>query len=247
MQRINYLPNEVPAAPRRVLSLRLAAIDALGEVFQKHGADFIIAWSGGKDSIVVAHLMREFGIRKAVCEVSFCFPGDVVEYRKISNFLGLETTFTEGLNDDWLKRNPKFIFPKMKYGQQFYAARQQATVKRAAQGHTGYITGRRTQENMVPSMCYTNKNGTVTVHPLRTWTSIEVWQYIKHFELPYPSIYLSPLGRAEGATPWCNINTSKYNRATCWKMVYDHDPVFFRNHLAQHYDEAREALKKLEQ
>lgn len=247
MSRSNYLPNEVTPAPKRVMSLRHGALVDIQTVFDQHGLDFIIAWSGGKDSIVVAHLLQEFGIKKALCEVSFCFPQDKVEYRKIGAHLGLDVTFSERLTDAWLKLHPQFIFPKMKVGKQFYALRQQAAIKEAAKGHTGYFTGRRTQENQVPAMAYTNKDGTVTVHPLRAWKSVEVWQYIRHFDLPFPSIYSTPLGRAEGATPWCNINTTKYTREQCWKMVYDHDPVFFRNHLAQNYGEAKKYLTQLEQ
>lgn len=226
--------------------------DAFQVLGQNNPENVCLAFSGGKDSIVVAYLAKKyFGINRGLCEQSFCFPKDKADYKHLAEALGLDITFSEILTDTWLQQNPQFIFPSQNVGSKFYLLRQQTATREYSEGSNKFgkkfgaiITGRRNQENAVRNDYYIRKNGIMQIHPLRYWRTDEIWSFILEHNLPYPSIYTTELGLAEGATPWCNINVKKAGgRDKCWEMVYQHDKQYFINHIAEHYDEAKEWLR----
>lgn len=189
----------------------------------------LMAFSGGKDSIVMAHLAHKvLGVRDAVCEVSFAFRRDVEDYRAIAQSLGLRCRFSDRLGIDWLKRNQHLMFADLKAQGELYAKRQQATVKMHAQKHgfTGVAFGRRREENTVPHPLYQTKNGIWQCHPIYDWSTANVWQYIEQNGLMYPSIYDTPIGKLEGADPWVGVSMSHAAEYgfNGYDLIYDYDP-----------------------
>lgn len=190
----------------------------------------LLAFSGGKDSIVVAHLAsRVLGLSEAVCEVSFAFRRDVADYCHIADALGLRCRFSDRLGLDWLRRNQHLMFADLKAQGELYAKRQQATVKMHAQKHgfTGVVFGRRREENTVPQPLYQTKDGRWQCHPIYNWGTAHVWQYIQQHGLPYPGIYDTPIGKLEGADPWVGVSMkhAAEHGHNGYDLIWNYDPT----------------------
>lgn len=238
--RINYDINDIIVDEKRMIVLERQALSDFNSLVKNFGSNFLIGYSGGKDSVVVSYFALNFGINNAGCDDSFCFPEDKTQMREIAKLMNLNVKYGSFLNDDWLLENPKYIFPYGKDSGIFYSKRQQRTIKNFAKGFTGLITGRRHQENFVKSELYKTADGLINFHPLSNWRTEEIWSFIKWKNLPYLSIYSTPLGKQEGATPWCNIGRDKMpNKNDCWELVYQHDKDFFVNELVKLYPQAR--------
>lgn len=246
--RVNYFIDRIELDIENLMRLESKAKDDFAQLVSKFGNDFILGFSGGKDSIVVSHFAKQFGITKGCCEYSFCFPRDKEQMVSISKQLGLDIEFFDSLSDAWLERNPKYIFPNTMDSGKFYSKRQQRTIKKYAKGHVGLITGRRHEENSIRDVLYKTADGLYNFHPLANWKSKDIWQYIKWKGLPYLSIYDSELGQLEGATPWCNISKTKTpNENDCWRLVYNYDNHFFKSHLVKYYKNAKQYYEKVVQ
>lgn len=206
-----------------------AADDRLQELAAVSGRN-LLAFSGGKDSIVMAHLARRsLGASIAVCEVSFAFRRDVDDYTRIAKALGLRCRFEERLTMDWLRNNQHLMFADLKAQGELYAKRQQATVKNyaAKHGFTGVVFGRRREENTVPKWLYQTKDGRWQCHPIFDWSTANVWQYIDQNGLPYPGIYDTEIGNLEGADPWVGVsmkNASDHG-LNGYDLIWDYDPT----------------------
>lgn len=190
----------------------------------------LIAFSGGKDSIVAAHLARTvIGAADAVCEVSFAFRRDVLDYRRIALELGLNCRFTDSLDMDWLRRNQHLLFADLTNQGELYARRQQAAVRRHANrlGFDGVIFGRRREENSVRAPLYQTSDGRWQCHPIMDWSTAHVWQYIDQHGLGYPGIYDTPIGQLEGADPWIGVSMSNAARRgwNGYDLIWSYDPT----------------------
>mgnify|MGYP003631377409 CR=1 FL=1 len=238
--RRNYHIENILVDINRLEMLEKQATFDFKNLVSKFGNDFVLGFSGGKDSVVVSHFASQFGINKGSCEYSFCFPKDKTEMKLIAKQMGLEIEFMDSLSDEWLLDNKKYIFPKGKDSSVFYLKRQQKSIKNFAKGHTGLITGRRHEENQIKDMLYKTVDGMYHFHPLANWNSKDIWGYIKWKKIPYLSIYDNELGQMEGATCWCNISRRKTpNEMDCWRLIYNYDNEYFKNHLMKHYTNAR--------
>lgn len=202
----------------------------------------LIAFSGGKDSLIVAHLAStHFGVKDAVIETSFMFTKSLQEARAIADHAGLELTERTRLTWDWLKRNQEYCAPPMKMQSKLYAIRQQMSVKSYAkdEGYTGVIYGRRIQENTVKSDLYQLKDGQHQCHPIRDWLTDDVWAYIERKGLPYPSLYNHEIGIKEGFTPF--LLPPEHFNGNVWKAIYDYEPeVVFK--FAEFHEPAKQFL-----
>lgn len=190
----------------------------------------LLAFSGGKDSIVMAHLARrKLGWADAVCEVSFAFERDVEDYMAVARALGLRCGFQNRLDMAWLQQNQHLMFADLKVQGELYAKRQQATVRQHAKrhGYTGVVFGRRREENTVPRCLYQTSDGRWQCHPIFDWSTANVWQYIQQHSLPYPRIYDTPIGQLEGADPWVGVSmrNAAEHGLNGYDLIYDYDPT----------------------
>lgn len=194
----------------------------------------LLAFSGGKDSIVVAHLAAQLGIRDAVCETSFYFAKQTENIKEIAAHLGLNVTWACKLSRDWLRRNPEVIFADdTKLRAWTFAVRQQKTVKQHARmyGYDCQIFGRRTQENSVRAHLYRTSAG-LQCHPIRDWSEGEVWQYLRDNRIPEPWIYSTPFGQKEGNAPFYAMCASDFGGVeNCWALAAQLDPKFSRKEI----------------
>lgn len=201
----------------------------------------VIAFSGGKDSIVLTHLCSTFGIRDAITETAFMFPKSLMETKATAEFFGLNVIYNEGLTWDWLKKHPEFCAPVMKLQPKLYSIRQQKTVKTLSRKnkYTGVLYGRRLQENTVKAKIYTLANGQYQCHPLRDWKTNDIWTYIYRNALPFPSLYKHEIGRKDGFTSFL-LPPEHYDNV--WKVIYSYDPNVVHK-FAEFHEPASNFLK----
>lgn len=187
----------------------------------------LLAFSGGKDSIVTALLMIQHGIEfECVNEEAFTFASMRAEVRTMARELGLCLTIRESLPPDFVKRHPEILFSSdSKIRGWTFAIRQQKTVKRFAAelAHDVSVFGRRTQENFVPAPLYRTNAG-LQCHPIRAWTTKQVWEFIDaHYRRPW--VYSTRFGRHG---PFYSFPANEVNGdiAECWRIVQECDPTF---------------------
>lgn len=179
----------------------------------------LLAFSGGKDSIVLCHLLAtEYGVKDAICANSYWFHRTTADVRtKVVPHLGIDVTYRDRLGPGWIfqPENRKYLWPTdVRVFGQFYSLCQQSTVKQWAMGsgHSGVLYGRRKQENSVRLPAYRTADGLENCFPLYDWRHEHVWTYIRKHKLPVPSIYDYELGAKEGCTSWNMIDPKQYQR-----------------------------------
>lgn len=190
----------------------------------------LIAFSGGKDAIVTAHIAVSMGIKDAVCEASFYFARQDACIRRSAEALGLNVTYTRVIDDAWLTKNNDLIFSSDSKRRGWgYSQRQQRAVKRHAEAH-GYDTqifGRRTAENSCPAPIYRTAAG-LQVHPLRNWSTQDVWDYMAVNRLRRPWIYDTPYGHhVQGNGPFYSLQAKDCGgMAETWAIIRSMDPQY---------------------
>jgi 3'-phosphoadenosine 5'-phosphosulfate sulfotransferase (PAPS reductase)/FAD synthetase len=187
----------------------------------------LLAFSGGKESVVLAHICARHGIDVAVRDNALTFHR--VEKQVMSSVVGclnMRLTNVDRFGRDWVFRpgNRKFLFPETGMQGRFFQIAQQATVKRyAARGrYDAVFLGRRRQENCVPAQMYRTSDGVLQVMPLAFWTVEEVWSYIHKYRLAVPDIYDTKVGLEDGCTPWNLISPEKI-QVHPFRFIHDWD------------------------
>lgn len=191
----------------------------------------LVALSGGKDSLVVAHMAHQLGVRDFICETSFYFRPALDHIKEIVEKMGIDAEYRSSLNVRWLKNNRKVVFASdTKIRSWGFAVRQQATVKRYAKEINAdlQIFGRRTQENSVKSSLYQTKAG-MQCHPIRQWRHEDVWQYLTEHNIPKPMIYDTEFGRIEGNGPFYILNEAHCGGIDkAWEIVSGIDSQYHK-------------------
>jgi 3'-phosphoadenosine 5'-phosphosulfate sulfotransferase (PAPS reductase)/FAD synthetase len=188
----------------------------------------LLALSGGKDSMIAAHLAKQHGIRAAVCETSWTFACILDHARRFARSQQLRVTYTAVVADPaWLRRHQRIIFTDdTKLRAWTFHVRQHRAINEVAarDGHTGTLTGRRTAENAVPAPIYRTKDDVLRVHPLRSWSTPEAWAYIEQHRLKVSPAYATPFAQTG---PFYTLRESKAgSRAAAWDVCADLDPTF---------------------
>lgn len=190
----------------------------------------LIAFSGGKDSIVLAHICSQYGYDVSVRDNALTFYRVERQVREIAMRLFLNLVNIDRLGRDWpfYPMHRKYLFPDTKVQGQFYQIAQQTTIRRFADrgGFDGVMMGRRRQENCIPSQIYRNSEGVWQIMPLAHWTHEEIWSYIRHHRLAAPDIYETSVGIDDGCTTWNMISPEKLSIHP-YKFIKDYCPETF--------------------
>ena len=215
------------AGPRDALSVGKlneahATIESALRLGARDGSGALIAYSGGKDGLVVALLAQEHGVTEGACEVSFCFDRQVADIRATAERLGFNVTYREQLSYGWLREHPQHIFARDTGLVSVLCQRRQiASFERVAaeRGARVIFTGRKRRGNSVKQAVY-EKGAFVMAHPLACWDDGDVWTFLRDRGVARPWVYDTVFGRREGNSAWPFYRESA-DAATCWRAIYD--------------------------
>lgn len=195
----------------------------------------LIAYSGGKDGNVAAHLMYRHGVFQCVCEMSFYFQQQKDDIRAFAEEQGFQVDLVEYRDWKWLANHPEFLFTDdAKQRSRAYAQRQQRTAKKYAKdhGHDAIVFGRRVQENSVKASKYM-KDGLLYFHPIREWKESDVWDYFEYVGMRKPWVYTIQFGRWRGNAPFYAVRPSDIgSKEKAWEYVMSVDPSITPERLA---------------
>ena len=190
-----------------------------------------VAFSGGKDGIVCAHMVNHIVPDiPMVCETSFYYPEQIVDIKAIAKILRLNVVYRDSLSDEWLNKNKQMIFATDKaVRSKSFSVRQQATIKKFAKEINAQVTytGRRTEENTVKNELYNTKSNGYQCHPIRDWREHHIWEYFDMYKIPRPWIYSTEHGKTEGNSPFYSVNPKYHNNNLnkCWEIVENTSPT----------------------
>ena len=194
----------------------------------KHAA---FAYSGGKDSIVLADLCAKLGIREgyfAYCDLDYPAFIEWVTKHKPAGVSMMHT----GYGLDLLSEHPELIFARGAVGQRWHQISQRGPFTRMFFENRldVLLVGHRTIDaNVCGQDGYIRKNtGEVRYAPLYDWPHEALLGYIHYHELALPPIYGWKDGYTQGTHAWperdyCETLEQGY------REVYDIDPSIIVN------------------
>lgn len=192
------------------------------------GKNAAYAWSGGKDSIVLAKLCEDAGVRQsmtAICDLEYPTFLRWVQENKPE---GCEVINT-GQNLEWLSKHPEMLFPQdSETAARWFSIVQHRAQRIYAKKHDTdiLILGRRRADgNYVgcKSNIYTDGKGITRFSPLADWSHEHILAFIHYHKLSLPPIYGWYNGYLCGTHPWpARPKTGSVENG--WREVYNIDP-----------------------
>ena len=191
----------------------------------------IVAWSGGKESIVLLDLAKH-AVKEAVPvlgRTDLEFPSFD---RWLEKNLPPRTAILNNQWDmDWLADHPQMLFPNggnevMKWykGVQHWAQEQYCK----SWDISVMLTGRRTIDgNFVGPAGVYSKKGVKIVSPMYDWPNEAVLAYFHYHRWKWPPFYSMPRGFYIGSGPW-PARTALTTRADNWKEIKAIDPSIWK-------------------
>ncbi len=188
-----------------------------------------VAFSGGKDGLVVAHLVSKICPNiKMICEVSHTFDIVIMDIKNTARKYNFNVDYIDSLSDEWLVKNSKFLFAsETKLISSYCSQRQQRTLKRFQKegGYDCTFTGRTKWDNTVKAPIYKTKHG-LQAHPIRDFKEEDVWDYLSLNNIDVPLIYKSKFGERTGNAPFyaMGYKNKGCEISKCWEAVNELDP-----------------------
>lgn len=188
------------------------------------GKRVAFAWSGGKDSIVLAEVCSRAGIHHGVCVLTHLEYPAYMRWLADHKPVGIEIVNT-GQDLRWLSRNLHMLFPQSSNltarwfqivqhrGQNRYATRERLDVllfgrRRAECNYVG--TGGKDR--------YT-AHGFMKYSPLADWSHAHVLAYAHYYGKSLPPNYTWPRGFRVGTGPWAKRQGTG-NTQNGWAEVF---------------------------
>ena len=178
------------------------------------------AWSGGKDSVVLAKVCEMAGVTDSmigVCNLEY--PAFMPEGCEIIN---------TGQDLEWLSKHPEMLFPQdSKTAAQWFSIVQHRAQRLYFKAHKldSIILGRRRADgNYVgrKSNIYTDGKGITRFSPLSDWSHEHILAFIHYHQLPLPPIYGWANGYLCGTHPWPARQWTG-GEENGWREVYNID------------------------
>jgi len=146
-----------------------------------------VAWTGGKDSTVLLHLVRQIGKGKVSLRVMF--NDSRMEFDEVYELV-------DRLEKDWGLDLIRIAHPKDQLRRiEANKARELKieAIKKAVKGYglEGLMVGIRWDEHKARAKekYFSPRKDHMRVHPILHFTEKDIWEYIKRFKLPYVSLY----------------------------------------------------------
>ncbi|MBI2031236.1 MAG: phosphoadenosine phosphosulfate reductase family protein [Candidatus Levybacteria bacterium] len=169
--------------------------EKLNEAFKAHGEQMAIFWTGGKDSTVLLHLIREMFGAKAKFPVLFLDTG--LDFEEVYNFIE-RTNRMWNLNLITIKPSKKLAseYKKQKTKRDrvtFASMMKIILLKQAVKEHKlpALVIGIRWDEHKerIDEKYFSKREDHIRIHPLLHWTEEDIWEYIHSKNVPYISLY----------------------------------------------------------
>lgn len=190
-----------------------------------------VAWSGGKDSLVLYDLCKKVSIFRgviALCQPELEYP-EMEEWIRLHKSIDIEIYRTKQ-DLDWLVKNPSYLFPQhSSLMGRWWAPRQWAVQKKYFfdKELDKIILGRRIQDG---NQCgdvdvgeYTNSAGVTIYNPIRHWRHEDILAYCRYKNLIMPPFYTYPNGFIVGTGPWGKRRDVNFDDEG-WELLDKIDP-----------------------
>ena len=223
------------------------ASDSLSEMREAvAGKRVAYAYSGGKDSIVLADLCEKLSITQgyfSYCELDY---PEFIRWVKQNKPAGVEMMHT-GLGYGWLKRNQDMIFAEGLLGQRWHLVTQRGSFTRMFfDNHLDLlIVGhRRIDGNFCGRNGYIRKkSGETRYSPMRDWPHEALLGYIHYHNLQLPPIYGWKDGFVQGTHAWPEREFCCDDIMRGYREVYEIDPSIVER-AAKYLPSARHFLEQ---
>lgn len=171
-----------------------ASHKVLETALDKYKRNIALAWTGGKDSTIILHMVKE--LNKGKVPIPVMFIDSTREFEEIYSFISqLEKKWELDLirvsDEAALKKfhKERSLVKKKELARILKIKAIQRTVK--THNWKALIAGIRWDEHEARSKekYFSERNDHLRVHPILHFTESDVWQYIKKFKVPYNPLY----------------------------------------------------------
>lgn len=184
------------------------------------------AWSGGKDSLALAHVCELAGLRDCVLAIS------ALEYPEFLVWVtdhmpdGL-TVVSTGQDLAWLAAHPAMLFPQGAYGPRWFSiVNHRGQEQYFRTNHLDVLLlGRRTVDGNYTGPAgqhiYTNARGVTRYSPLAAWPHEAVFALIEREHIALPPCYGWPRGYQVGTGSWAArqwTDSTDHGFAEVWQI-----------------------------
>ena len=166
------------------------------------------AWSGGKDSLVLAALCEKAGIKDSMFAYTDLEYPAFLDWCKAHAPDGCEM-INVGLDLKWLSEHPEMLFPKDgRLVYRWFQIVQQTGIRQYFNEHkldmiaVGHRTADGNYVGRGTNISSNTRTGVVRYAPIAHWTHEQVLAYIHYRNLPMPPIYGWIDGFRCGTHPW---------------------------------------------
>lgn len=207
------------------------------------GLNAAYAWSGGKDSIILAELCKLANIEKSMIGLTKLEYPAFVEWINENKPDGCLVMTTEH-DLQWLANHQEALFPPMTYHwSRFVQIATQESYYKSEKLDMLILGRRKADGNFVGrgTNIYTDGRGRVKYNPISDWKHEHILAYIHYYNLPVPPIYKWDEGYKYGTHPWFARPYVDITQEG-WGQIYKIDPEIV-NEAAQYISSAKTYLE----